>query len=66
MTYEYRPLVDAGTEIRLAVLGPGTFNDQINITFKIQPLHVRHSHFSILGNLKQHAMPTNTKRHSTD
>lgn len=45
MTYEYRPLADAGAEIRLVVLGPGAFNDQINITFKVQPLHVRHCHF---------------------
>ncbi|XP_014550996.1 hypothetical protein COCVIDRAFT_20664 [Bipolaris victoriae FI3] len=41
MTYEYRPLADAGAEIRLVVLGPGAFNDQINITFKVQPLHTR-------------------------
>ncbi|KAF5844029.1 hypothetical protein GGP41_009347 [Bipolaris sorokiniana] len=40
MTYEYQPLADAGAEIRLAVLAPGAFNDRINITFKVQPLHI--------------------------
>jgi hypothetical protein len=45
MTYEYQPLADADAEIRLAVLQPGAFNDRINIMFKVQPLHVRHSKF---------------------
>lgn len=44
MAYEYQPLADAGAEIRLAVLGPGVFHDRINISFKVHPVHVRHSH----------------------
>jgi hypothetical protein len=41
--YQYEPLADPDTEIRLAAIEPGTFDDPICITFEYQSLQVRPS-----------------------
>lgn len=39
--YQYAPLADASSQIRLAVLRPGTYSDLIQIDFEYHDLEVR-------------------------
>jgi hypothetical protein len=39
-TYQYKPLGDPDNEIRLAVIQPGAFDDDIRIAFKLRKLEV--------------------------
>jgi hypothetical protein len=43
MTYQYEPLRDAATDIRVAVLQPGTSDDGLRISFRFQTFLVKES-----------------------